>query len=203
MFTLYFFIVLLLTERDFWKITLFYWFIISILHFNLLCGYPSDVYALTVLHECVNACTRVLPQVCAWLQIKTPVDLQGSIPLRNLLYVSGVMSCHWPDSLTQYQHGYFACVKTDYVHYVPHACVCVCVCTWIVLYSIVSCASIGPVHPNRLLSAWPLCWLLTRAHWKYANNYPYCTYSGKNERTLSPTQAHTHTCLSNHKAKVI
>lgn len=46
-------------------------------------------------------------------------------PLRNPLYVSGVMSCHWPDLLTQYQREYFACVKTDCVHYLPHACMCV------------------------------------------------------------------------------
>lgn len=51
-----------------------------------------------------------------------------SIPLRNPLYVSGVVSCHVTDWLAQYQHDNFACVKADYVHFLCHMLWFVCVC---------------------------------------------------------------------------
>lgn len=137
-------------------------------------------------------------QMCAWLQLKKPVVVQDSIPLRNPLYVSGVMSCH-VTALTSWHNARMGILhvwrKIMYLFFFvicfhPGLSMRACMC----VHCIVSCACVGRAHQQTAVLFCPLCWLLTHG---FAGIMPTTTPIVPTlKRMKELSDAHTHIHLS-------
>lgn len=138
------------------------------------------------LQCCVNACLHV----CASPGVCMAADKEASGPTGQyppeesfICQWCHVMSLAW---LADIIPAWVFCMCKDYVHYFPHVCVPK---NSVIQYSVLH--TYWPVHPNRLLSAWPLCWLLTHG---LTGNMPTTTpIVPTQERMKGLSLSNTHT----------